>query len=186
MNSHDRHLAYEGVDCHDGGNQVLASPAIERLPTTKFQPEPEIPPIYGGGVGTKLRRTARARWSDYEAARWLGLRWVPLSPPSHFPGMEPGLLRVAVRQLQTTAIQWSQQAVELAAASLTRGAASTRRGGGQGRERLARSTGVSAFGTQVRPAVTTCPTTSASTLDELPIAPTRSRYAVFLTDSSTH
>ncbi|WP_200861931.1 hypothetical protein [Mycobacterium sp. 012931] len=65
--------------------------------------------------------------------------------------MEPGLLRVAVRQLQTTAIQWSQQAVELAAASLTRGAASTRRGGGQGREpgnagalgreRLARSTG---------------------------------------------
>ncbi|WP_162143251.1 hypothetical protein [Mycobacterium liflandii] len=55
--------------------------------------------------------------------------------------MEPGLLRVAVRQLQTTAIHWSQQAVELAAASLTRGAASTRRGGGQGRERLARSTG---------------------------------------------
>lgn len=84
--SYDRHLAYEGVDCHDGGNQVLASPAIERLPTTKFQPEPEIPPICGGGVGTKLRRTARARWSDHEAARWLGLRWVPLSPPSHFPG----------------------------------------------------------------------------------------------------
>lgn len=26
----------------------------------------------------------------------------------------------------------------------------------------------------------------APTLDELPITPTRSRYAVFLTDSSTH
>lgn len=40
---------------------------------------------------------------------------LPLSPPLHFPRMEPGLLRIDVQQLQATASQWSQRSAELAA-----------------------------------------------------------------------